>query len=170
MFKPSICFDDVLLVPKKSNINTRGEIDVTTNLGPHQFRLPIISSPMDTVTESTMALSMFEKGALGVIHRYNTSKEQCEIVRDVAATLEDTSSVNISKIAAAIGTSSDFENRIRFLHDCGVRIFCIDVAHGHHSLVETAIKTIRDIFSSTVTIMAGNVASGFAFEDLSKFF
>ncbi len=168
MFKPSICFDDVLLIPKKSDISTRDEINLTTSLGPHEFRLPIISSPMDTVTESTMTLSMFKKGGLGVIHRYNTSKEQCEIVRDVAATLEDTSSANISKIAAAIGTSSDFENRVRFLHDCGVRIFCIDVAHGHHSLVERAIKTIRDVFSSTVTIMAGNVASGFAFEDLSK--
>lgn len=168
MFRDSVCFDDVLLVPQYSDINSREEIDLTTNLGSHRFRLPIISSPMDTVTESPMALSMFEKGGLGIIHRYNTSKDQCEIIREVAATLEDTSSSSINKISAAIGTSSDFSNRIRFLYDCGVRIFCIDVAHGHHVLVEKAIKTLRDTFGSSVTVIAGNVATGKAFEDLSS--
>lgn len=167
MFKEAICFDDVLLVPQKSTINSREEINLSTTLGKHKFRLPIISSPMDTVTESAMALSMFARGGLGIIHRYNTSQEQCEVVREVAAVLEETSSSNISKISAAIGTSSDFQNRIRFLHNCGVRIFCIDVAHGHHSLVETAIKTLRDTFDTAVTIVAGNVATGHAFEDLS---
>jgi len=167
MFKRTVCFDDVLLVPQKSDINSRSEIDLTTRLGSHKFRLPIISSPMDTVTESSMALSMFERGGLGIIHRYNTSHEQCEIIRDVASTLEETSSSDISKISAAIGTSSDFLDRIKFLHNCGVRIFCVDVAHGHHSLTESAIKTLRDTFGSAVTIVAGNVATGFAFEDLS---
>lgn len=168
MFKNTVCFDDVLLVPQHSDINSRDEIDLTTRLGSHSFRLPIISSPMDTVTESTMALSMFEHGALGVIHRYNSSKQQCEMIREVAATLEDTSSSSISNISAAVGTSEGFSNRIRFLHDCGVRIFCIDVAHGHHTLVERAIKDIRDTFGNSVTIMAGNVATPQAFEELSS--
>ena len=168
MFSQSICFDDVLLVPQRSDINSREEIDLTTSLGKHTFRLPIISSPMDTVTESRMALSMFERGGLGVIHRYNTSQEQCEIVRDIASVLEDTSSANIGKISAAVGTSSDFTTRVRFLHDCGVRIFCIDVAHGHHTLVESAIKKVKDLFGDNVTVMAGNVATPQAFEDLSN--
>lgn len=168
MFKETVCFDDVLLVPQHSDIGSREEVDLTTRLGNHKFRLPIISSPMDTVTESNMALSMFDHGALGIIHRYNTSKEQCEIIRDVASVLEETSSSNISKISAAIGTSENFSSRIRFLHDCGVRIFCIDVAHGHHVLVERAIKDIKDVFGTNVTIIAGNVASAQAFEDLSK--
>ena len=168
MFSQSICFDDVLLVPQKSDINSREEIDLTTNLGKHTFRLPIVSSPMDTVTESNMALSMFERGGLGVIHRYNTSQEQCAIVRDIASVLEDTSSVNIGKISAAVGTSSDFTTRVRFLHDCGVRIFCIDVAHGHHTLVESAIKKVKDLFGDSITVMAGNVATPQAFEDLSN--
>lgn len=167
MFKDSVCFDDVLLEPQKSDISSRAEIDLTTSLGSHKFRLPIIASPMDTVTEANMALSMFEHGALGVIHRYNTSREQCDIIREVAATLEETSSSSISNISAAIGTSSDFETRARFLYECGVRIFCIDVAHGHHTLVERSIKTLKDIFGTTATIMAGNVATAHGFEDLS---
>ena len=167
MFRDSVCFDDVLLVPQASDIHSREEVDLTTSLGNHKFRLPIISSPMDTITETQMALSMFDRGGLGVIHRYNSSKEQCDIIREIAATLEETSSSNISNISAAIGTSSDFENRIKFLYECGVRIFCIDVAHGHHVLMEKAIKTLRDTFNNSVTIMAGNVATAHAFEDLS---
>ena len=80
---------------------------------------------MDTVTESSMALSMFEHGALGVIHRYNTSQEQCEIIREVAATLEETSSSSISNISAAIGTSEGFSNRIRFLHEWELGYFAL---------------------------------------------
>lgn len=168
MFKNTVCFDDVLLVPQQSDINSRDEIDLTTRLGSHKFRIPIVSSPMDTVTESAMALSMFEHGGLGIIHRYNTSQEQCEMIREVAAVLEETSNSSISKISAAIGTSEGFSNRIRFLHDCGVRIFCIDVAHGHHSLVERSIKDLRDVFGESATIVAGNVATAHAFEDLSN--
>ena len=167
MFRDSVCFDDVLLVPQASDIHSREEVDLTTSLGNHKFRLPIISSPMDTITETQMALSMFDRGGLGVIHRYNSSKEQCDIIREIAATLEETSSSNISNISAAIGTSFGFENRIKFLYECGVRIFCIDVAHGHHVLMEKAIKTLRDTFNNSVTIMAGNVATAHAFEDLS---
>ena len=168
MIKDTICFDDVLLVPQASDINSREEINLTTHLKNHKFRLPIISSPMDTVTESSMALSMFKSGGLGIVHRYNTYKEQCEIIRDIAATLEDTSSSNINKISAAIGTSGDFVNRAKFLFDCGVRIFCIDVAHGHHKLVESSIKSLRDEIGDSATIIAGNVATGKGFEDLSS--
>lgn len=168
MFEEALCFDDVLLKPQISDIHSREEIDLTTTLGTHKFRLPIISSPMDTVTESEMSLSMFSQGGLGVIHRYNSSKEQCEIIRDISSILEETSSVNISKIAAAIGTSEDFLNRIKFLHNCGARIFCVDVAHGHHVLVERAIKEIKDTFGTSVTIIAGNIATPHGFEDLSR--
>lgn len=167
MIKDTVCFDDVLLVPQRSDIDSRDEIDLTSRLGSHSFRLPIISSPMDTVTESSMALSMFEHGGLGIVHRYNSSKEQCEMVRDITSVLEETSSSSIGKVSAAIGTSRDFSNRVRFLHDCGVKIFCIDVAHGHHSLVERAIKEIKHTFGNSITIIAGNVATAHAFEDLS---
>ena len=168
MFESTVCFDDVLLVPQKSDINSRDEIDLTTKIGRYRFRLPIISSPMDTVTESSMALSMFKQGGLGIIHRYNSPQEQCEMIRDVAMTLENQSSSDIGKISAAIGTVNDFSNRIKFLYECGVRIFCIDVAHGHHKLVENSIKTLKDTFGTSVAIVAGNVATAHAFEDLSE--
>ena len=143
MYKDTVCFDDVLLVPQKSDIATRDEIQLETQLGDKQFRLPIISSPMDTVTEATMAIAMFAHGGLGIIHRYNTMKEQCKIIRNVTEKFENTGNSNINNVAAAIGTSSDFKQRATSLYECGARIICIDVAHGHHELVESATKTLK---------------------------
>ncbi len=168
MIKDAVCFDDVLLVPQKSTINSREEIKLTTELGKHKLRLPIISSPMDTVTETSMVHSMFKRGGLGIIHRYNTLQEQCDMVKDIVATLEETSSADINKVAAAIGTSSDFRTRSLELYYSGVRIFCVDVAHGHHSLVERSLKYLRDEFGDSITIIAGNVATASGFRDLSN--
>ena len=123
---------------------------------------------MDTVTEAHMALAMFAHGGLGIVHRYNTIEEQCKIIRDVAQKFEDTGNSNINNIAAAIGTSSDFKQRAISLYNCGARIICIDVAHGHHKLVEASIKSLKDSLGSAVTIIAGNVATPEAFRDLSN--
>ena len=69
-FKKAYCFDDVLLVPKFSDIISRKEVDLASRLGDRMvFELPIISSPMDTVTESSMAIRMNDLGGLGVVHR-----------------------------------------------------------------------------------------------------
>ena len=78
----SMSFDDVLLVPQYSDIESRkslttsNELDDTTTL-----QLPIISSPMDTVTEVDMSLAMDTHGGLGIIHRYNSPAEQARLVK-----------------------------------------------------------------------------------------
>ena len=103
MPRDTVCFDDVLLVPQLSDIISREEISLETSLGDKTFRLPIVSSPMDTVTESKMAMAMFRHGGLGIIHRYNTIEQQCEIVRDIYSSFEETSNSNMNKI---LGISS----------------------------------------------------------------
>jgi IMP dehydrogenase len=168
MIKDTVCFDDVLLLPQKSDINSREEISLSTKIGPKKFRFPVISSPMDTVTEEEMAFAMFKHGGLGIIHRYNTTTEQCKIVRNIASTFEETGNSNIENIAAAIGISDDFHSRAMALYDCGVRIMCIDVAHGHHTMVEGSIKRLKDSFGEQVVIIAGNVATAEGFRDLSN--
>ncbi len=167
-FKEALSFDDVLLVPQKSEIESRQEIDISARIANHNFRLPIISSPMDTVTEDTMALEMFKNGGLGVVHRYNTIEEQVQIIRNIRENLEEHSSDHLSSISAAVGVSSDFLQRTSALYDAGARILCIDVAHGHHSLLERALKTIKDRFGESLSIIAGNVATVEAFIELSS--
>ena len=77
LFKDSLSFDDVLLEPKYSNIESRKEIDIGTNLGSVNLTLPIVSSPMDTVTETDMLRAMDSHGGVGIVHRYNDIQDQC---------------------------------------------------------------------------------------------
>ena len=156
-FKLALSFDDVLLVPKKSDIRSRAEVDLTSTIGNKDFKIPIISSPMDTVTESEMTRSMCQAGGLGIIHRYNTIESQCTIVSNSEA----------ENVGAAVGISGDFEERACAIYDAGARIICVDVAHGHHEMMKHALLTLRSIFATRVSIIAGNVATLDAFNDLS---
>ena len=158
--REALSFDDVLLVPQYSDIYSRKEIEIKQNLkNVGNFSLPIISSPMDTVTEERMSCAMSKAGGTSVVHRYNTIEEQADIVED-AASLG-------SQIGAAIGIGEDFLERALALANVGVSFLCIDVAHGHHSKVRSALEALRDEFSNTMHIMAGNVATLEAFNDLA---
>ena len=71
--KNCLSYDDVLLVPRYSDIRSRTEIDLTSDLGRGLIlNSPVISSPMDTVSEAPMAVAMSNFGGVAVIHRYNT--------------------------------------------------------------------------------------------------
>ncbi len=160
--KQTYSFDDVLLVPQYSKIESRSEIDISSALDKHrEFKLPIISSPMDTVTESEMAARLSDLGGFGIIHRYNTISEQVAMVKGSAA-------MGAKSIAVAIGATGDFEERAMALYDAGASILCIDVAHGHHSLMRNALRKLRASLGNQVHIMAGNVATLSAFEDVSE--
>jgi len=75
--REGLTFDDVLLVPKRSNIVTRSQTNLQTKLSRNiSLNIPIISANMDTVTESAMAVAMAREGGIGIIHRFLTISEQ----------------------------------------------------------------------------------------------
>lgn len=154
-FRQTLAFDDVLLEPKYSDIETRSSLDLSSVLGDKKYSLPVISSPMDTVTGGHLALAMAQNGCLGVIHRYNSILEQAE-------------QLAISKFsgACAIGATGDYFERAVHLALDGCKILCIDVAHGHHKAVQQAIKSIKKRLSN-VHVMAGNVATLHAARELA---
>jgi len=160
-FQDTVSFDDVLLVPNYSEIRSRAEIKIGTSLGDYKFDIPIISSPMDTVTEYKMSIAMAESGGVGIIHRYNTIEDQAFLVQ---RTLSD-SVVDVA--AAAIGATGDYEDRAIALCESGAKIICLDVAHGHHMLVKNALQKLKGSFGSAIHLMAGNVATLEAFNDLA---
>ena len=168
----TVCFDDVLLQPGYSEIKSRSEVSVANQMGDFTLELPLISSPMDTVTESDMASAMFLCGGLGVIHRYNTIDEQ-QIQIEAAWELmanEFVGEVDEFEplIGAAIGVSGDYLERARACVASGAKVLCVDVAHGHHVLVKKALKTLKKQFGNqSVHIMAGNVATLEGFNDLA---
>ena len=99
--KEALSFDDVLLVPQYSNIKSRTEVDISNKLDDkNNFTLPVISSPMDTITGETMATSMASHGALGIVHRYNSIEEQILTLSNIEGTR-----------AAAIGMTGDYLER-----------------------------------------------------------
>ncbi|MCU0958845.1 MAG: IMP dehydrogenase [Pirellulaceae bacterium] len=79
----AITFDDVLLRPAYSEV-VPSQVEVTTRLTRHiGLNIPLLSSPMDTVTESAMAIALAKSGGLGVIHKNLTIEEQTEEVYKV---------------------------------------------------------------------------------------
>ncbi len=82
--KEALTFDDVLLVPKKSNINSRKEISLKTRLSKNiSLSIPLVSGTMDTVTESNMAITLAKMGGIGFIHRFLTIEQQANEVMKV---------------------------------------------------------------------------------------
>ena len=77
MIKTALTFDDILLVPSYSTITSRNEVSLEQDLDRNiKLQLPLISAPMDTVTEDIMCVAISKAGGLGIIHRYNTIQEQ----------------------------------------------------------------------------------------------
>ena len=158
--KTNYSFDDLLLVPQYSEIFSREDISLDVDFKAMTLKLPIVSAPMDTVTGYSMAQTIADAGGLGIIHRYNNIQDQCHLVRKAKAGLN-------RKVGAAIGVSGDYLQRAIALVKVGVDVLCVDVAHGHHAMMRHALTTLRNTLGDTVHLMAGNVATLEAFNDLA---
>ena len=156
-----LSYDDILLIPQYLDIRSRQEVILDSPLNENiTLRLPIISSPMDTVTEAAMASQMSQCGGLGIVHRYNTIAQQVKIVKNIH---------KAAQYGCALGIRGDFIERAQELYLHGARIFCLDVAHGHHIMMKEALKEIKKLFQGfDIHIMAGNVATKHGFEDLAN--
>lgn len=154
-----LTFDDVLIVPAKSDIRSRRIPNLTSKLTKTRtIETPLISANMDTVTESPMAIAMHQLGGLGILHRFISIEGQVQEVRKVREAGANT-------ISASIGVNDDFKERARALVDAGVNIITIDIAHGHSVQMMETMKWLKDTFSG-VEIIAGNMATPEAVQDL----
>ena len=155
--KEALTFDDVLLLPRYSSI-VPANTNITTNLSNDiNLEIPFISSAMDTVTESKMAIAMARNGGIGVIHRNLDIKKQCNEIKKVKKIR--------MKVGAAIGTSKKEITRAKNLIDSGTDMIVIDTAHGHSKNVLTMLNKLKK-FSDKVTICVGNIATGEAAKHL----
>lgn len=158
-----ISFDDILLVPSYSNVKSRMDPDISIFLSKEfELTLPMISSPMDTITESVMAASMANAGGLGVIHRFIGKEEQ----RNNAITCYDSAGPN--SVALAIGVGESERSRFDYLYrEIGEMIswIVVDVANGHSEYTRDMVKRVLDESGGAINVMAGNVATkdGFAY-------
>ena len=155
--KEALTFDDVLLLPQFSSV-VPSETNLTINLSQNiKLKLPFISSAMDTVTESKMAIAMAKNGGIGVIHRNLDIKKQCAEIKKVK--------IKNYKVGAAVGTSKSEIYRAKKLIDHGTDLLVIDTAHGHSKNVLLTLNEIKK-FSSRVSICVGNIATANAAKTL----
>lgn len=157
----ALTYDDVLLLPQYSDIRSRSEVSVGTDLGNGlRLSLPIISSPMDTVSEDLMARAMSTAGGCSIVHRYNTPEQQAELVGHARVN-------GAENIGFAVGVGDDLLYRVSENLLAGAAFVCIDVAHGHHIMMKHAIRAIRAAVGDDLHIMAGNVATLEGINDLA---
>ena len=159
MKQEKLAFDDILLEPRFSTIKSRKGVDTANPLGRERLEIPIISSPMDTVTEDSMALHMSKAGGLGIIHRYNSMFEQADIVAKAVK-------AGATNIGAAVGVTGDYLHRAKMLVQAGANFICVDAAHGHHICMKEALRQLRNELGFDVHLMAGNVATAEGFQAL----
>lgn len=149
-FPVALTFDDVLLLPGFSDFS-RQEIDTTTLLTRElKIKIPLVSSPMDTVTEHELAIALAELGGIGIIHRNLTVDDQAEQVRMVTQK-------NLI-VGAAVGASKGFEERLEALVSAKVTVIVVDSAHGFATNIIETIKYIKKTYKD-LQVIAGNVAT-----------
>ena len=153
----SLTFDDVLLVPQYSSV-LPSETNITSNLTKNiKLKVPFLSSAMDTVTESKMAIAIARVGGIGIIHRNFSIKDQSKEITKVKK--------NNFLVGAAVGTDRDDIKRAKSLLDHGCDLIVIDTAHGHSEKVLRTLSKLKKI-NKLIPICVGNIATGEAAKKL----
>ena len=158
--KEALTFDDVTLAPNYSEI-LPSEADTTVSLTNNlKLKIPLLSSAMDTVTESKMAIAIAKAGGIGVIHRNLDIKTQVSEIRKVKK--------YSLKVGAAVGASEKEFIRAKEIINEGVDLIVVDTAHGHTKKVGEIIKYIKKSKNNKIALCAGNIATPEAAKYLIK--
>ena len=158
--KEALTFDDVTLAPKYSEI-LPSEVNTNTQLTKNlKLKIPLLSSAMDTVTESKMAIAIAKSGGIGVIHRNLDIKKQILEIKKVKK--------QKLLVGAAVGAGPNEFVRAKAILKEGIDLIVVDTAHGHTKKVGEIIKFIKKIKNNKIALCAGNIATPEAAKYLIK--
>lgn len=153
-YEKAYSYDDLLLVPQRSSVDSRSDVDLSTNVTPNvEIDVPLVSAPMDSVTGPELAQAMTDNGGVGIIHRFAEWRERKEWIESVDG-----------KVGASVGIENDDVTKAVQFANAGADFICVDVAHAH---LEKCLETVSDLEKCIpVDIMVGNVATRQAAKDL----
>lgn len=153
-----LCFDDILLLPQFSDLESRNEPNLSTRIGHITLQTPILSAPMDSVTRADMLVAMSNAGGLGVLTRFIGHDNETDLQ---IQELELAKKNGAKFMACAIGIKNpSIENSAAAILETGCDIICLDVAHGDHVKMYSAIEKVSQLKKHyKFSIMAGNVCT-----------
>lgn len=156
----ALSFDDVLLVPRRSNVESRADVNLATKLATDlALKFPVLSINMDTVTGVEMAVAIGKYGGMGYLPRFDAPEVQASKVAQVKK--------KGVLVGAAVGCREGFMQRAEALVKAGVDMLTLDVAHGHMTRAIAATKLLKQAFPK-VALSAGVIGTYEGAYDLFK--
>jgi len=153
IIREGLSFDDVLLSPRYSTVKSRADVDLSVHMGQYHFSHCCIPANMATVSGKELCEVIIKSGGLAILHRFMDDKEQLLIADEMI------SKYGSNNFGVSVGVKpADYELVNRF-YFAGVRIICIDVAHGDSQRCIAMCSWIRE-HNPDMLIIAGNVATG----------
>jgi IMP dehydrogenase len=158
-FPTALTFDDILLVPGYSDFS-RSDITLETRFTKKiKLQIPLVASPMDTVCEAKLAIALAKLGGIGVIHRNLAVPGQADEVKKVKS--------EGVPVAAAIGVSEGYKDRLDALVKAGADAIVLDSAHGWTHKFKDAAVFIKNSYPD-LELVIGNIATFDAADDLCR--
>lgn len=160
MNKVALNYDDVFLVPKYSELQTRKEADTSLKLGKFKFKIPVVPSNMKTVIDEGWAKWLSDNDYFYIMHRFDNV---------TVPFVKNANEQNFKFVSISTGVNEDSLFELQTIQNEGYRIdyVTIDVAHGHHLKVKNRIQEIKKLFPD-VFVIAGNVTTPEGIIDLES--
>jgi len=163
LIKEGLTFDDVLLVPRHSEITSRSLVSTMVSLPKiGTISHPIIPANMKTIIDYEMAEAVYNSRGLGILHRFMPLEDQIAILKRLQHNYNE---YVWDYIGFSVGVKPEDTKNVDELVKAGAKILCIDIAHGDSDLCFKMCEYIK-YHHPLVLLIAGNVATGKAAADL----
>lgn len=153
----TLTFGDVLLKPAYSNVESRSNIDLSVNINSQfNFNNPLIPANMKSIVSQEMAIEIVKLKGLGFMHRFVSFEDQAAVIENLLKI--DFGYNPMNYFGVSVGVKPEDNINIEKFYELGVKIFCIDIAHGHSLACGQMCRFIKSNFKNSL-VVAGNVAT-----------